>query len=125
LIKNALLGNRGGMDASVQVAAPAEAQERCPLTGALEAIGGKWSLIILYYLAEKTRRFAELQRLMPSISHKVLTETLRGLEQHDLVLRTAFDQVPPRVEYSISEHGRTVLPLIEAVRIWGRVHLTR
>jgi len=113
------------MDASVQIAAPAEVQERCPLTGALEAIGGKWTLIILYYLAEETRRFAELQRLMPSISHKVLTETLRGLEQHDLVLRTAFDQVPPRVEYSISEHGRTVLPLIEAVRVWGRVHIER
>jgi DNA-binding HxlR family transcriptional regulator len=98
---------------------------RCPLTAALEAVGGKWSLIVLYWLNTKTCRFAELQRLMPSISHKVLTDVLRDLEQHGLVRREVFETVPPRVEYSLSDHGRTVLPLVEAARAWGHVHLAR
>ena len=95
----------------------------CPLTAALTAIGGKWNLIVLYWLSTQTCRFAELQRLMPSISHKVLTETLRDLEHNGLVRRDVFAEVPPRVEYSLSGHGRTVLPVIETVRRWGHVHI--
>jgi DNA-binding HxlR family transcriptional regulator len=71
------------------------------------------------------RRFNELQRLMPDISHKVLTATLRNLEEEGLICRTDFAEVPPRVEYKISEHGQSVRPLIEADRIWGRSHLSR
>ncbi len=97
----------------------------CPLTAALNAIGGKWSMICLYWLDSGTRRFNELQRLMPEISHKVLTATLRNLEEEGLICRTDFAEVPPRVEYKISEHGQSVRPLIEAVRIWGRTHLVR
>lgn len=95
----------------------------CPLTAALNAIGGKWNMICLYWLDAGTRRFNELQRLMPDISHKVLTATLRNLEQEGLVCRTASTEVPPRVEYKISTYGESVRPLIEAVRIWGRAHL--
>jgi DNA-binding HxlR family transcriptional regulator len=97
----------------------------CPLTAALHAIGGKWSMICLYWLDSGTRRFNELQRLMPDISHKVLTATLRNLEQEGLIRRTKFSDVPPRVEYSISAYGESVRPLIDAVRIWGRAHLAR
>ena len=97
--------------------------EPCPLTTALEAIGGRWNLIVLYWLAQGTRRFNELQRLAPPISHKVLTSTLRQLESNRLVERTVYPEVPPRVEYALSEHGRTVLPVVEAVRSWGHVHL--
>src|SRR5207245_5713814 len=96
---------------------------KCPLTAALNAIGGKWSLICLYWLDSGTRRFNELRRLMPDISHKVLTATLRGLENEGLITRTIYAEVPPRVEYRISQHGETVRSLIEAVRLWGRAHL--
>src|SRR6266849_1587960 len=98
---------------------------KCPLTAALNAIGGKWSLICLYWLDADTRRFNELRRLIPEISHKVLAATLRNLEREGLIGRTVYPEVPPRVEYSISGHGETVRPLIRAVREWGRKHLER
>jgi DNA-binding HxlR family transcriptional regulator len=96
---------------------------KCPLTAALNAIGGKWNLICLYWLDSGTRRFNELRRLMPDISHKVLTATLRNLEQEGLIMRTVFAEVPPRVEYCLSKHGGSVLPILEAVRSWGRKHI--
>jgi len=96
---------------------------QCPMTAALEAIGGKWNLICLYWLGGGTRRFNELRRLMPDISQKVLSATLRTLEANGLVTRTVFAEVPPRVEYCISAHGESVRPLIEAVRTWGRRHM--
>jgi DNA-binding HxlR family transcriptional regulator len=95
----------------------------CPLTAALNAIGGKWSLICLYWLDSGTRRFNELRRLMPEISHKVLAATLRNLEHEGLICRTVHAEVPPRVEYCTSSHGETLRPLIQAVRAWGQEHL--
>jgi DNA-binding HxlR family transcriptional regulator len=95
---------------------------KCPLTAALNAIGGKWSLICLYWLDAGTRRFNELRRLMPEISHKVLSETLRNLEREGLVSRTVYAEVPSRVDYRISNHGESVRPIIEAVRAWGHDH---
>ena len=98
----------------------------CPLTAALNAIGGKWSLICLYWLESGARRFNELRRLMPDVSHKVLTETLRNLEREDLICRVVHSTAAPaHVEYQISAHGETVKPLIHAVRLWGREHLAR
>ena len=97
----------------------------CPLTAALQAIGGKWNLICLYWLDSDTRRFSELRRLMPEVSHKVLSATLRNLEREGLVSRTVYAEVPPRVEYRISSHGETVRELIRTVRVWGREHLER
>lgn len=96
---------------------------KCPLTAALNAIGGKWSLICLYWLDSGTRRFNELRRLMPDISHKVLTASLRNLEQEGLICRKVYAEVPPRVEYRISAHGESVLPILQAVRAWGHEHL--
>jgi len=96
---------------------------KCPLTAAMNAIGGKWNLICLYWLDSGTRRFKELHRLMPEISHKVLTATLRGLEREGLICRTIYAEVPSRVEYRISLHGETVRPIIQAVRAWGQQHL--
>ena len=92
---------------------PTEPGERCPLTAALTAIGGKWSMICLYWLARDRRRFNELRRLMPEISHKVLTETLRDLEREGLIERTILSEMPVHVEYAISVHGQSVAPLIE------------
>jgi len=99
--------------------APQNAPTKCPLTAALNAIGGKWNLICLYWLDSGTRRFNELRRLMPDISHTVLSATLRGLEHEGLISRTVYAEVPPRVEYRISDHGESVRPIIEAIRAWG------
>ena len=96
---------------------------KCPMTAALNAVGGKWSLICLYFLDTGTRRFNELRRLIPEVSHKVLTETLRNLEDEGLIVRTVHSLAPSHVEYEISEHGESVRPLMQAVRAWGRQHL--
>jgi DNA-binding HxlR family transcriptional regulator len=80
-------------------------------------------LICLYWLDSGTRRFNELRRLMPEISHKVLATTLHDLEREGLICRSVHAEVPPRVEYRISGHGETVRPLIQAIRVWGRQHL--
>ena len=97
----------------------------CPLTAALAAIGGKWKLIILYWLAESPKHFAALRREMPSISQKVLTQQLRELVNDGLVHREPTGAVPAPVEYSLTDYGRSVLPLVESVRVWGRGHLER
>ncbi len=89
------------METRLQRVLPTE----CPMTAALNAVGGKWSLICLFWLDSGTRRFNELRRLMPDISHKVLAATLRHLEQEGLISRKVYAEVPPRVEYCISNHG--------------------
>jgi DNA-binding HxlR family transcriptional regulator len=105
--------------------AQANTPTSCPLTAAVNAIGGRWNLICLYWLDTGPKRFNELRRLMPDISHKVLTETLRNLEHEDLICRTVLSQTPVHVQYTISAHGQSVRPLIHAVRVWGRAHLER
>jgi DNA-binding HxlR family transcriptional regulator len=97
----------------------------CPLTAALSAIGGKWKLIIVYWLAESPKHFAGLRHAIPGISQKVLTQQLRELVSDGLVTRQPQGPVPAPVEYSLSEYGRSVLPLVEEVRVWGRTHLER
>jgi len=97
----------------------------CPLTAALVAIGGKWKLIIIYWLAESPKHFAALRRLMPGISQKVLTQQLRELVNDGLVERQPKGVIPAPVEYSLTDYGRSVLPLVEDVRVWGRGHLDR
>jgi DNA-binding HxlR family transcriptional regulator len=97
----------------------------CPLTAALAAIGGKWKLIIIYWLAESPRHFLGLRQLMPAISQKVLTEQLRELIADDIVHRQRTGRVPARVVYSLTEYGRSSLPVAESVRLWGRGHIER
>ena len=96
--------------------------EDCPMRAAMSAIGGKWSLILLYWLDKGPRRFNELQRLVPDISHKVLTDVLRTLELEGLITRT---ESGTQVAYAISPHGRSVRPLIDAIHDWGESHLAR
>lgn len=97
----------------------------CPLTAALAAIGGKWKLIIIYWLAESPKHFAALKREMSSISQKVLTQQLRELESDGLVRRQPTGAVPAPVEYSLTDYGQSVLPLLENVRLWGGRHIER
>ena len=99
--------------------------EGCPLTAAFAAIGGKWKLIIIYWLAESPKHFAALRKAMPGISQKVLTQQLRELMNDGIVDRDAKGAAPAPVVYSLSEYGRSVLPLVENVRVWGRAHLSR
>ena len=97
----------------------------CPLTAALAAIGSKWKLIILYWLAESPKHFADLRRAMPSISQKLLTQQLRELVNDGIVQRHPQGEIPAPVEYSLTDYGRSVLPLLEDVRVWGRAHMER
>src|SRR5262245_19765634 len=97
----------------------------CPLTAGLAAMGGKWKLIVIYWLAESPRQFLELARLMPRISTKVLTEQLRELIADGIVAQRRTGRVPAPVVYPLTDYGRTVLPIAESVRLWGRQHLER
>ena len=97
----------------------------CPLTAALAAMGSKWKLIIIYWLAGEPRHFAALRQLMPSISQKVLTEQLRELIADDIVHREATGRAPAPVLYSLTPYGRSLLPLVETVRTWGTGHIAR
>src|ERR1041384_925981 len=88
----------------------------CPLTAALAAIGGKWKLIIVYCLAESPKHFAALRRIMPSISQKVLTQQLRELAKDNIVQREPTGAAPAPVEYSLTDYGKSLLPLVEGIR---------
>jgi DNA-binding HxlR family transcriptional regulator len=103
----------------------ANAVSGCPLSAALAALGGKWKLIILYWLAESPKHFAGLKQLMSGISQKVLTQQLRELVSDGLVERRPTGTIPAPVEYSLTDYGKSVLPLVESVRTWGRSHIER
>ena len=92
----------------------------CPVETTLTLIGNKWQVLILRDLSDKgTMRFKELQRSIGSISQKVLTTNLRTMEDAGIVHREVFAEVPPRVEYSLTELGRSLQPVLEAMRVWG------
>lgn len=86
----------------------------------LTVIGGKWKCVILWHLAEDgTSRFSELRRRLPGITQRMLTNQLRELEADGLIEREVFAQVPPKVEYRLSERGRTLWPVLDALKRWG------
>jgi DNA-binding HxlR family transcriptional regulator len=97
----------------------------CPLTAALAAMGGKWKLIIIYWLAQGPMHFAGLRREMSAISQKVLTEQLRELMDDGIVERRETGAAPAPVIYSLTDYGRSVLPIAETVRQWGRGHIEK
>ncbi|MEM7735876.1 MAG: helix-turn-helix domain-containing protein [Deinococcota bacterium] len=95
----------------------------CPIEGLMEVVGGKWKPIILYYLSIKTQRFGELKRLIPNVSQRMLTQHLRELEAHGIVHREIYQEVPPRVEYSLTELGRTFETLLIQMNHWAEEYL--
>lgn len=99
--------------------------EGCPLAAAFAAIGGKWKLTILYWLAHGELHFAGLQRRAAPISPKVLAEQLRELEADGIVDRMPTGAVPAPVIYQLTDYGKTLLPVVEIVRVWGEGHLRR
>jgi len=118
LIKKELSSNRSR-------AARRNAISDCPLTAALAALGGKWKLIIVYWLAESPKHFAAIRRAMPGISQKVLTQQLRELMSDEIVQRQPTGSIPAPVTYSLTDYGQSLLPLVEDIRHWGRAHIER
>jgi len=115
IAKKAPAGNRSR-------AARGNAVPGCALTAALAAIGGRWKLFVVYRLAGGPLHFAALRRSLPDVSAKVLTEQLRELQADDLVSRERTGPVPAVVQYALTLHGRSVLPVAEALRGWGMAH---
>lgn len=98
----------------------------CPIRNVLSRIGDKWSILILYTLNQKDKtRFKELHRSIPDISQKMLTSTLKTLESDGLIERKAYPEVPPRVEYSISKRGNTLIPIIQELIIWASQNMKK
>jgi len=97
----------------------------CPVKLTAEVIGGKWKPLILFYLEDNTRRFSELQRLIPGTTKKMLTKHLRELERDEVINRKVFAQVPPRVQYSLTRHGQSLRPILKLMSAWGRRHRAR
>ena len=95
----------------------------CPVEAALERIGGKWKGIALYHLLEGPKRYTELKRDVGGVTQRMLTKQLRELEADGLVHREVFPVVPPHVEYSLTERGRTLEPILLALRDWGESYL--
>lgn len=92
----------------------------CPVATTVALIGSKWKLLILRNLRERPWRFNELQRSLEGVSQKVLTDALRSMEGDGIVRRTVYPEVPPRVEYSLTDLGRTMGPILDAMERWGR-----
>jgi len=96
----------------------------CPVLLTTSIIGGKWKLV-LFYLQSRTRRFSELNRLIPDSTKKMLTQQLRELERDAIINRKVYAQVPPRVEYSLTRHGKSLRPLLRLMSGWGKKHRAR
>ena len=95
----------------------------CPVEGLLELIGGKWKVAILWWLQQGTRRFTELHRLLPGLTQKILTQQLRELERHGLVRRKVYPEVPPKVEYSITDFGERLKEVLDHLGNWAELNV--
>lgn len=93
--------------------------ESCPVEATVQMIGGKWKPILLFHLMSGEKRYSQLQKLVQNASDRMLTRSLRELEDDELINRTVFAEVPVRVEYSLTEDGRNLLPVLEAMAAWG------
>jgi DNA-binding HxlR family transcriptional regulator len=91
----------------------------------LSILSGKWKILILFALLEGTKRFNELRRLIPAVTQRMLTSQLRELESQQVIVRTVFAQVPPKVEYTLSEIGETLTPILTALKKWGVCYLEK
>lgn len=98
-------------------------EEICPVAATLDLIGGKYKALILWYLADGRRRFSELRKMISGATPKMLTQQLRELEAQELIHREVFPVVPPKVEYSLTDTGRSLMPILTAMRDWGTEYL--
>lgn len=100
-----------------------EKKIECPVTATLELIGGRWKAPILYYLSKGTRRFGQIDATITGISRKVLTEQLKELEKDGLIFREYHKEVPPRVEYSLTEFGQSLTIVFNSIVLWAEQNL--
>ena len=96
---------------------------KCPFVTAQKIIAGKWAVVILHNLSSKTLRFGELQRELPDLTQATLTKQLRSLEEYGLVNRYVYPQVPPKVEYSLTDIGREFQSVLDSIYIWGEKYI--
>ena len=92
----------------------------CPVSSALTMLGGKWKINIIYQLSQKTTRFGELRRLLGNVTQQMLSKQLKEMERDKLILREVYDVVPPKVEYSLAELGKSSLPILNSLHHWGK-----
>jgi DNA-binding HxlR family transcriptional regulator len=97
----------------------------CSVEVTLDLIDGKWKGVILYHLQEGRLRFGELRKKLPRITQRMLTKQLRALEEDDLIIRKVYAEVPPRVDYELSETGQRLRPVIDALKAWGDANRAR
>ena len=95
----------------------------CPVEATLELVGGKYKSLILWHLTNATLRFGELRKLIPQATSKMLTQQLRKLEEDNLIIRIVYPVVPPKVEYSLTELGQSIRPILYAIYDWGTDYL--
>ena len=96
--------------------------DKCPVETSIDVLAGKWKILILWYLKDEKKRFNELQKLLPRATQKMLIQKLRELENDGLVFREVYPIVPPKVEYSLTEYGKTLKPILKQLYIWGDIH---
>lgn len=97
--------------------------EQCPVRRTLDVIGGKWNLLIVFQINERTVRFSELRRQIPNISEKILSDQLKFLADKGIVRRKSYDIIPPKVEYTLTERGKRLLPILEQISVFGLENL--
>ena len=97
--------------------------ENCPVAATLDLIGGKYKALILWHLADGKLRFSELRKVVKNATPKMLTQQLRELEYQELIHREVFPVIPPKVEYSLTELGRSLMPILVAMRDWGSSYM--
>lgn len=95
----------------------------CPYVTAQKLLTGKWTLLIMYHLSKKTMRFNELQRTLPDLTQSTLTKQLRMMEENGLVDRKVYSQIPPKVEYKLSDLGKHFQPVLDALQEWGNEYI--
>nr|WP_298098381.1 helix-turn-helix domain-containing protein [uncultured Shinella sp.] len=95
---------------------------RCPIEEVMQVLGGRWPTLLIYYLKDGTKRFSDLRRDNPTVSHRILTLELRKLEKAGIVVRTVFDGYPLRVEYDLTPAGHSLMPMIDALGDWWEAH---
>jgi DNA-binding HxlR family transcriptional regulator len=122
---SALHDSDGNSDSHELSATIVHGRLTCAVESTLEVIGGRWKVLILRELLYGTRRFNELHRSLQGITQKMLTQQLRELEEDGIVHREVYLQVPPKVEYSLTEIGKTLSPILDAMHEWGVKHLER
>ena len=100
-----------------------ETTNYCPVSATLDLIGGKYKALIIWHLSERTMRFSQLHKMIPGATPKMLTQQLREMEAQKLIHREVYPVVPPKVEYSLTELGMSLMPVLVAMRNWGAEYL--